>query len=187
MEVLKRKYGNRQGWKRILEKEYAQSFLKTDSFRGAIALLHTVKVAHPLIVGYGGHTHCIADDGYMWLHQFPEGKNHVVTTMFDEKGAIVQWYIDICAKNHFEDEVPWMEDLYLDLVVLPSGRVIEKDVDELEEAFSMGKIDQKLYDLAWKEQKEILHLIKSGEFNLFDLTAVHKDILIKKLNEGSSR
>ncbi|RIW29192.1 DUF402 domain-containing protein [Bacillus salacetis] len=181
MDVLKRKYGNRQGWKRIIDSRYAQSFLKNDEFKGFITLLHTVKVAHPLMVRYAGHSFCIADDGYMWLHQFPEGKNHCVTTMYNEKGEIVQWYIDICVKNHLEDEVPWMEDLYLDLVILPTGEIIEKDVDELEEALSLGKVDRKLYDLAWKEQREILHLIKAGEFQLLEAASAHKELLIKKL------
>lgn len=29
---------------------------------------------------------------------------------------------------------PWMDDLFLDFIVLPSGGIIEKDADELEEA-----------------------------------------------------
>jgi uncharacterized protein len=168
-----------------LESRYAQSFLKTDQFNGTITLLHTVKVTRPLMVRYADEPICIVNDGYMWLHQFPEDEHHCVTTMYNADGEIVQWYIDICVKNHLEDEVPWMEDLYLDLIVLPSGKVIEKDVDELEEAFLLGKIDQTLYDLAWKEQRKILQWIKDGEFPLFKLVPVHKEILVKKVNDST--
>lgn len=46
---------------------------------------------------------CIVDDGYLLLQQFPFNKNHSVTTMFDAKGNIVQWYIDICLENGMTD------------------------------------------------------------------------------------
>ncbi|CAM4271982.1 hypothetical protein [Bacillus manliponensis] len=48
--MLKRKYGNRPGWKRILEKEYAQMFLDTKEFKGYISLLHAVQVREPLFI-----------------------------------------------------------------------------------------------------------------------------------------
>lgn len=96
MGMLKRKYGHRPEWKRIIHKEYAQTFLNTKEFKGYVALLHTVKVREPLFICYGEKNVCIVDDGYMWLQQFLTEKNHSVTTMFDGKGNIVQWYIDVC-------------------------------------------------------------------------------------------
>lgn len=99
-----------------------------------ITLLNTIKVTEPLSVNYGERKVCIVDDGYMWLQQFPLEKNHSVTRMFDANGDIVQWYIDICLRNGVENNVPWMDDLFLDIVVLPNGEIIEKDADELEEA-----------------------------------------------------
>jgi uncharacterized protein len=50
--VLKRKFGDRSDWKRVLVREYAQSFIETDSFNGYITLLKIVKVADPLYVKY---------------------------------------------------------------------------------------------------------------------------------------
>ncbi|WP_421383436.1 DUF402 domain-containing protein [Bacillus salacetis] len=179
---MKRKYGNRSGWKRVIDRKYAQTYLDTKSFTGYITLLNTVKVTDPLTVRYGGRKVCIVDDGYMWLHQFPTGQHHAVTTMFDAKGDIMQWYIDICFKNSVENGIPCMHDLYLDLIVLPSGEVIEKDVDELEEAFSAGIIDKHLYDLAWAEQKNLLNLIRSGNFDLMKLSQQHKGLLAKDLS-----
>ncbi|MGA5692669.1 DUF402 domain-containing protein [Cytobacillus pseudoceanisediminis] len=118
----------------------------------------------------------------MWLQQFPLEKNHTVTTMFNANGEIVQWYIDICYKNSIENNIPWMDDLFLDIVLLPSGEIIEKDAEELEEAYKMGIIDRSLYDLAWNEQNIIKKQINRDEFQLVNLSNRHKEILLDKLN-----
>ena len=181
MRMLKRKYGDRSDWKRIIERKYAQSYIDTNEFKGYITLLNTIKVAAPISIKYGEEDVCIVDDGYLWLQQFPLKKNHSVTTMFDRNGNIVQWYIDICLENGIENNVPWMDDLFLDIVVLPSGEIIEKDVDELEDAFSKRIIDKRLYDLAWDEMKKLKGLIIERNFELLWLSNNHKENLMKNL------
>jgi len=180
--MLKRKYGDRSGWKRVIDRQYAQSFIDTKEFRGYITLLKTIKVSEPLYVNYDGKEVCIVDDGNTWLQQFPLEKNHSVTTMFDPQGNIVQWYIDICKENGIENNVPWMDDLFLDLVVLPTGEIFEQDIDEIEEAFSNQLIDKHLYDLAWNEMKTLKGKIINQNFELLKLSHHHKEILEKKLS-----
>lgn len=182
MRTLKRKYGNRSEWKRVLQSKYAQSFLDSKEFNGYITLLHTIKVTEPLFVSYGKKNLCIVDNGYMWLQQFPLEKNHSVTTMFDANGKIVQWYIDICLRNGIKNGVPWMDDLFLDIVLLPSGEMIEKDAGELEDALSDGIIDKHLYDLAWNEFNILKSLIGKGRFELIKLSNNHRKILFDSLN-----
>lgn len=182
--MLKRKYGDRSNWKRILEREYAQSYLETENFKGYITLLKIVKVAEPLYATYYGKSICIADDGYFWLQHFPNEKHHSVTTMFDAEGHIVQWYIDICAINGVTaDNVPWMDDLFLDIVVLPTGEVVQKDITELEEALLGDIIDKDLYNLAWEESARLNDFIENGNFTLLKLSEDHKEFLIKMLQK----
>ncbi len=115
-----------------------------------------------------------------WLQQFPIDKHHSVTTVFDEKGQIVQWYIDICYMNGVgEDNVPWMDDLFLDIIVMPSGEVIQKDSEELDEALFNGTIDKSLWDLARQEATMINSLIKDRKFTLLQLSEEHKDLLLR--------
>lgn len=182
--LLKRKYGDRSDWKRVLEREYAQSYVENDNFKGYLSLLKIGKVNEPLHVKYFEQDVCIVDDGYLWLQQFPLDKHHSVTTMFDEKGQIVQWYIDICYMNGVSKEnVPWMDDLFLDIVVLPSGEVIQKDSEELDEALLIGTIEKSLYNLAKQEANSINSLIKEGRFTLLQLSEEHKDILLQMLQK----
>ncbi|MFD2878731.1 DUF402 domain-containing protein [Paenibacillus rhizoplanae] len=106
--------------------------------------------------------------------------------MFDEQGQIVQWYVDICYRNGVsEDNVPWMDDLFLDIIVLPSGAVIQKDSEELDEALLQGRIDSSLYNLARQEADFINSLIKDGKFTLLQLSEQHQDILVHMLQKVS--
>ena len=57
-------------------------------------------------------------------------------------------YIDICYEIGIENYIPWWDDLFLDIVALPTGEVIQQDEDELEEALESGSIYHKMYDLA---------------------------------------
>jgi predicted RNA-binding protein associated with RNAse of E/G family len=177
--LLERKYGDRSNWKRVIKREYTQSFLDTEEFKGYITLLKVHRVSEPLFVQYGEKRVCIVDDGYIWLQHFPSEKRYSLTTMFDSNGEIVQWYIVICLRNGFENNIPWLDDLFLDIVVLPTGEVIQLDGDELEEALKTGIINKTLYKTACYEADKINSLIKSSEFELMNLSKVHKELLLE--------
>lgn len=179
--MLKRRYGERSDWKRILQRKYAQSFIDTKEFKGHLTLLNTIQVSKPLFVNYGEKNVCIVDDGFMWLQQFPSNKNHCVTTMFDANGNVVQWYIDICLCNGADNGIPWWDDLFLDIILLPSGEIFVIDADELEDALSNGVISKQHYDLAWNEVKTLKSLISTEDFELVKLANQHKDALTDSL------
>ncbi|MCJ7839793.1 DUF402 domain-containing protein [Lederbergia sp. NSJ-179] len=179
--MLKRKYGDRTGWKRILDREFRQMFLDTEEFTGNITLLKIHKVIEPSFVQYRDKRVCIVDDGYYWLQHFPKDQHYSVTTMFDARGKIIQWYIDICKENGIENDRPWMDDLFLDIVVLPTGEMFLKDADELEEALEKGMIDGKLYQMAWKEANQLSDLIRNEQFSLLGLSKEH---MMKLLHNG---
>ncbi|MDN4495625.1 DUF402 domain-containing protein [Ureibacillus aquaedulcis] len=175
--MLKRKYGNRGDWKRVLKRTYQQTFHQDKDFSGYITLLSIEKVSEPLIVKGGAKEVCIVNDGYSWLQHFPIGKKHSLTTMFDDKGEIVQWYIDVCYEVGIENNTPWIDDLYLDIVVFPSGEIMLLDAEELDEALAEGVISKSMHDLAWEEARQVLNLIQQGKFNLIHLAKMHKEIV----------
>ena len=181
-----RKYGDRSDWKRVIQREYAQSYLGTKDFTGYITLLNLLQVTEPLWVQYGEKRICIVDNNYMWLQHFPLEKNYAVTTMFDAKGEIVQWYIDICYEVGWENSIPWMDDLILDIVVLPTGEVFQLDEEELEEALENGSINQEMYDLARNEAARITTCIKENQFKLLDFSKIHREVLVEHLKKAEN-
>ncbi|WP_432359917.1 DUF402 domain-containing protein [Sporosarcina sp. UB5] len=176
--MLKRKYGSRYDWKRIVERRYAEKYISTTQFTGYVTLLDMNEVAKPLYMTYRGRTVCIANKGYRWLQHFPDGKHFSLTTVFDSTGQIVQWYIDICRENGYcPINGPWMDDLFLDLIVLPSGEVIEKDIDELEAALNSQIISDDEFALAWAEFDRIKTIVVENRFDLLNLTKQHFDLM----------
>ena len=101
--------------------------------------------------------------------------------MFDKNGEIVQWYIDITYENGVENGEPYMMDLFLDIVVLPTGEIIEKDKDELEEALQNNWITQSQYELAYQTFHRVLKQIQDGTFIYFDLSLKHHGYILEKI------
>ena len=181
--MLKRKYGDRSDWKRVKKREYTQSYVERDEFTGYITLLNIVQATDPLWVKYDDKNVCIVDDGYMWLQHFPKGKHYSVTTMFDADGEVIQWYIDICNEIGIEHNIPWCDDLFLDIVILPTGEIFQLDEDELEQALINGWVDQSMYNLAWNQANEITASIMEGNFDLLHYSIMHKKLLTSLLKK----
>ena len=182
--MLKRKFGSRYDWKRVKKRAYTELFIETESFKGYVSLLQMKEVRKPLYMSYEGRRVCVADHGYYWMQHFPEGQQYSITTVINPSGSIVQWYIDICKEIGYSTENgPWMDDLYLDLIVLPTGRVIEKDIDELEDALINNEITTSEYESAWEEFKRLKDLLTEGSLKLKELTIPHFKLLVQTLND----
>ena len=177
---MKHKLANNPGWERILQHRFYHSHLNTPGFQGYITLYCMDAVRAPLVVRYFGRQFCIADAGCAWLKQFPTGEHYTVTTHFDASGQVVLWYIDVCLRHGVgQDQIPWMDDLYLDLVVSPSMEVEPKDADELLSARENGEITSAEYDLALREANRLMECIASNQFGLFALSGLHREMLLK--------
>ena len=176
---MKRKFANRPGWKRILQKRYYQTYLKTAEFTGHVALLCLDAVRAPLVVKVYDKPVCIVDSGYSWLQYFPDNAHYIVTTVFDANSQPVCWYIDVCLSTGVDDDnISWMDDLYLDIAILPSGEVELLDADELEDAYGSGAITEEAYNLALRVARELLDQIANHEFSLLASGTVHRNLLL---------
>jgi len=121
------------------------------------------------------------------MQHFPKGEQFVVTTMFDDKGRVVQWYIDVCKNQGLTDQkVPWFDDLYLDVVVLPSGEVFLMDEDELEDAVRSGEVTHKDANMARKTAGKLLSAIRNGRFRYFTLSLKHRKTLADRMGGQGS-
>ncbi|PGT18816.1 DUF402 domain-containing protein [Bacillus cereus] len=158
---MKRKYGDGSSWKRLIEKNYIVKQFKA----GMLGILDIKKVREPSYKEYNGKELCIADDGYTWMQYFISGKNFAITAMLDDQQKLVQYYIDV-AKEYEIDErgLPYFDDLYLDVVLLPNGEIYVLDEDELEDAYKSGDVTKEEYELAWYTTKWIIDAIKKSEF-----------------------
>ncbi len=176
---MKRRYLHRKDWKRILKRDYKEMKIEDEDFNGYIALLTLIEVSEPLLIKYLDTEICIVNNHYSWLQQLPLDENFAITTMFDDKGEIIQWYIDITYQNGVEDRLPFMVDLYLDIIVLPTGEIIEKDQDELLEALQNHEITQQQFDFAYNIFNQVLNQIQNDTFAYFSLSKLHRNLLLE--------
>ncbi len=175
---MKRKYADRPNWTRIIEKSYKGIFIDEDSFYGYAALLTLDKVKEPLIVNYAENAICIVNDGFAWLQHFPLHGSYVLTSTFDSEGVLVQWYFDIVKKVGLSDEgIPYCDDLYLDVVALPTGEIYTLDEEELLEALEQERITQEDYDYALSEASALIRSIEQGKNALMNSSQTYYNFL----------
>ncbi|MEK4759763.1 DUF402 domain-containing protein [Viridibacillus sp. FSL E2-0187] len=177
--MLKKRFVTREDWTRILEREFKQLYISDTTFSGNIALITLKKVKEPLWTYHCNKKICIVDNGYSWLQQLPENEHFAITTMFNESNEIIQWYIDITTHNGIENGVPYMEDLFLDLIVLPTGEIIKKDLEEIEEALEEGWITKEQYNLAFYTFNTIYEELQNNTFKYIKLSNVHRKCLLQ--------
>lgn len=167
---MKIKYGNRKGWRRVLESTYTLSTVKEDPSI-LVATVHILKVSSPLLVNYDNQEYNVADNGYQWMQYFFKDKHYVITTVVNNKNEIIQWYIDLCRPYKLTiDGIPYFVDLYLDIVVFPSYKVFVLDEDELEDARNEGLISLDEYHLIWDIANQLLTNFQQQNYHLLDIT-----------------
>lgn len=105
-----------------------------------------------------------------------------MTAVINEKKEIVQWYFDITLANALtKDGVPYFDDLFLDVVVLPNKEIFVLDEDELLNALNNGNISEDDYRLARAELDKLHTTLAAGNNDLLkrwdaDFKTLYSDI-----------
>lgn len=182
---MRTKSAERLDWQRVLARRFVAQRIDSASYHGYATLLRLEDVREPLYVNFGQERICIADRGYDWVQQFPDGAPYVVLAAFDERGELVQWYIDIVESTGVDERgIPWYKDLYLDIVISPLGETQLLDVDELDEALRLGEITRGQYDFAWRQASALLDALELDLFPLIWLSDVHRERLAAAITTG---
>ncbi len=166
---LKRKYADVKKVKEITESIYKNKYFDNGEFKGNISLVKILDADREWVVEKGTpDERCILGKNLKWLEIYPDDANYCITAIYDKSNKIVEWYIDIADSLGTENGIPYEDDLYLDVVLLPSKKAILLDEDELEEAFENKMITKKQYDLSYNIANEIL---QEGIKRIDDLTS----------------
>ncbi|OME82344.1 MULTISPECIES: DUF402 domain-containing protein [Paenibacillus] len=176
---MKRKLADRLDWNRVLHRKFISKFVDEVDFKGHITLISIYQVKESLRRNINGQEICLVDDGYFWMQHFPSDSNYCVTTMFNEKKEVVQWYFDISkCVGVTEQGIPFWDDLYLDIVVSPTGDFYIKDEDELEEALLKKYIKEDDYRLAKSIMTDLIKEIERMENNIIKNSTNHFEYIL---------
>lgn len=177
---MKRKHSNRADWLRLIKKEFTLEYIKNNEFDGYVSIIEIEKVREPLIKDMLGRKVLVVDDGYTWLQHVPVNKHYALTTMYNAKKEIVLWYFDITKQNGTDEKgIPYFDDLYLDVIVLPSSEVLLLDEDELETALQKEDISESDYAMAYREAKTVMEGMAKDKGKLTDYCNRYLEHMLK--------
>lgn len=179
---MKIKLADYPNWKQVEEKQYRNKYFNNEDFKGNISLLTIVKVKEKIIKEKNGVEIVAFDDNFKWLEIYPENNKNVAWhATINNKDEILYWYFDIAKDSSVTEEgVPYIEDLYLDLLWYPSGEFKLEDEDELKNALDEGEITKEQYDLAYKVANSIIEQLEGNTQKLIEFTNKYYNLLKKK-------
>ena len=153
-------------------------YINDETFKGYVCDLKLNNIDKPLIVFDGKNNICIRDNGYEWIEVYPDKGNYAITIIFDQNKNIIEWYFDIAKKIGIENDIPYEDDLYLDLIITSTGEKRIIDEDELKEALENNDITKDEFELAYCILKEL----DEKYYQHFDYLIDFTDYLCNKLN-----
>ena len=179
-EVGLSKSGTIQRYWISLKKRYADRFdpnranadlriisISDDYFSGDIYFYKFIDVKDKILIPNGK---CIMDNNYKWLEFYDYSSKVKLTAIYDENSEIIEWYFDIAREIGKENGIPYEDDLYLDVVVIPSGEVILLDEDELKEAYNKREMTKEEFENAYKEAEQLMNKLKNNKDKLKEYT-----------------
>ena len=146
---MKRRYAN------IVGADYTQKRIDEEYFKGYVCNLKFKDISNPLIIKNEIREFCIKDNDYEWFEVYPDNANYAITIMFDDKLNLIEWYFDIAKEVGIENNIPYEDDLYLDMIIMPNGQKLVLDEEELINALNKGEIMQSDVDLAYQTLKQL--------------------------------
>jgi len=141
---MKRKYGNR------MPGLYMQDKIETEYFNGYLCYTKLNNIDEPLIVNNGLYDLCIIKNDYEWYQLFSLDKNYVLTIMIDDNKEVIQWYFDISYKIDLDNNVPYEDDMYLDMIITKESNLIQMDEDELIDAYNNKELTKEDLNAAYE-------------------------------------
>ena len=133
-----------------------------------LAIKKFINVEKPFILQSGV---CLIDNGYYMAEVIPKKENYIMRIYFNEKKERIEYYFDVTLKNGLDEEsnIPYYDDLYLDVTINRNGEVKVLDEDELLEALNRKEISEDEYNLANKTKESLLESIINKNNKYMDL------------------
>lgn len=175
---MKIKKINMSDCKDIIKSNFFCEHIDESDFKGRVCILKFEQVKRKWNVA---ETTCILDNGYIWIEFYPYNFNYCYTAIYDNKGNLVEWYIDITKKIEENNDI-YIEDLFVDFVLLPNGKFFVLDEEELENAYSNKIVNKLDYETAIKVKDELSKKLKNiNMIKCINFTNKYKERLIKNI------
>ncbi len=164
---LKKRFAKRHVEEKNTNTIYKIKSVASNEFTGDICYYQFEDVMNKTIVPNGK---CIIDNGYKWLEFYDYNSKVKLTAIYDENSQIIEWYFDIARRIGKENNIPYEDDLYLDVVVNSTGEVTLLDEDELQIAYDRFEVNKKDYDMAYNQANQLIKKLENNKDKLEEFT-----------------
>jgi len=182
---MKKRYGEPINHKSIKEYKFYTEHITTQEYTGYISLIDIKKVKDKWFVPRNDNSQvCILNDNFKWLIFHPDNQKYAITALYDQNKKIIEWYIDMVKELGEENGMPYMLDLYLDLVITPENEIYVLDEDELLQAVADKDITDEDYKLAHNTLDYLLNKYDNGNNinGLIEMSNKYLEKCIRKIN-----
>lgn len=163
---MKKKYTSKtylrgvSDWDLVIQKRKSENYYLT--------IKRINEIDKPFIVDLTGKNMVCIDNGYYIIEFTPLTQYYNVRIFLDRDVNVVGYYFDISCGNGVEENIPYYDDLYLDIAYCPDDNnyISILDEDELLEALNDGEITKEQFDLAKEECSKLFQEIKENK-NIF--------------------
>lgn len=174
---LKKKYADVVNkYKNVIQVEQKLIAIDNQDFTGDIYLNNFTNISEPFLLENGL---CIQDNNYKWLEFYDYNSKIRMTAIYDEKNEIVEWYFDMARSLGKENNTPYEDDLYLDVVLRPDGEIILLDEDELKEALDRYEMTKEEYEKTYEIARDLMARIKNKKNEVKKFTDKYLKIIMK--------
>lgn len=141
---------------------------KCDEIDGYIALKYIKDIQKPLNAFCNGKRYVGLDNGYSILEYVPNNRNYNCRVFFNDKNEPLCYYFDINNGVGIEDNLPWYDDLYLDVTmecdaITEIGNYIRLDDEaEFKKAKKEGLISDELYNKGYDVAIKLMTELRQG-------------------------
>lgn len=160
---------------------------KDEKLNGYIALKYIKSISKPLTAYSNGKKYIGLDNGFSILEYVPANRNYNCRIFFNVENQPLCFYFDINNGTGIENDIPWYDDLYLDVTmecptITESCYYIRLD-DEIEfkKAKKEGLIDEESYKKGYTVAEQLMKELKEQENDIvnrcqFDLFRIKQKL-----------
>lgn len=164
---LKKRYAYKHVKEKAHNITYKMQPITSNEFNGDICYYVFKDIVDKVIVPNG---ECVLDDNYKWIEFYDYDSKIKLTAIYDQNNKIIEWYFDIARKIGKENSFPYEDDLYLDVLVTPTGKISLLDEDELKMAYDRFEVSKDDYNMAYNEANKLIERLKNNKEKLEKFT-----------------
>ena len=129
-------------WDLVIQKRKAENYY--------VSIKKINEIVQPFVVDMSGHSIVYIDNDYYIVEFTPLNQFYNVRVFLDKNADVIGYYFDISRENGVEENIPYYDDLYLDIIHCPADNnfTAVDDEDELLDALNAEKITREEFDLA---------------------------------------